>query len=87
MQEEQETTEVEEAQDEEEEESDREEESKKEEEDDDDNEEEEEERGRFKTERKDDEISKIRTIPSTSNNRKAIPDKLGMFPTFFFNCI
>ena len=79
MQEPQVEPEAEEAQ-EEEEESDREEASKKEEDDDEDEEEEEEgERGgRFKTERKDEEISKIRTVSSTAENRKAIPDKLGI---------
>ena len=39
--------------------------------------EEEEKRERFKNERKDGEISMISTVSSTSNNRKAIPDKLG----------
>ena len=76
MQEPQVEPEAEEAQ-EEEEESDREEASKKEE-DDDDEEEEGERGGRFKTERKDEEISKIRTVSSTAENRKAIPDKLGI---------
>ena len=61
-------------------ESDKEDESKIEEDEDNENEEddeEEEKRERFKNERKDGEISMISTVSSTSNNRKAIPDKLG----------
>ena len=61
-------------------ESDKEDESKIEDDEEDENEEddeEEEKRERFKNERKDGEISMISTVSSTSNNRKAIPDKLG----------